>query len=204
MPIQFNPFRPVCDNLLIPLAYSLAEPYTELARKSILPLYYSVTKPCRSYDQAVKRSEALLKTVELAVQFFVYFLVYQKGCSLGMHYFGLAGGGAAFALIYGAGYWVDRQLNTCMNDICTGSWLYCKGITTLLTSFGKKREGMLAALVVGRYLTYQNPTYNSWDGKRLEAAKWLAKFVFQKPSIPDSSRDNLVNSTQDSPNGESI
>src|ERR1700733_15010077 len=120
MPIYFNPFGPVCNNLLIPLGKSLVQPYATLFTKTLLPLYQSVRKPSKSFEQAVERSEALIKTLELVVQFSAYFFLYQKGWQFGVEYLGLLGGAVTFSLIYGAGCWVDEKLKTTMNSICTG------------------------------------------------------------------------------------
>jgi hypothetical protein len=83
MEMRFNPFGPVCNNILIPLAQSLYKPYDTLFKQSIKPLYRSMMSPCRDYDQAVDRYTALIKTAELVVQFCVYLFCYQKGWQSG-------------------------------------------------------------------------------------------------------------------------
>jgi hypothetical protein len=175
---MINPFAPVYHNILLPLVTSQIQPYVTLFNKSIRPLYNSVTTRCQGYDQAVVRTTAFIKTVELVVQFSVYFFLYQKGWDLGTHYFGLAGGGVAFSLIYAAGCWVDDQLQTNMNDICTGTWLYYKGIR----NFGTNREAMLASIIIAGHLTHQeSPKASRWDTKRQSAAEWIARRFYDKP-----------------------
>jgi len=186
---MINPFAPVYNNILHPLAMSQIQPYATLYNNSIQPLYHSAMTRCQGYDQAVKRCTAFIKTVELAVQFAVYFFLYQKGWHLGTHYLGLPGGAAAFSLIYAAGCWVDDQLNTNMNDICTGTWLYYKGIR----NFGTNREAMLVSIVIAGHLTHQHqesPKASSWEAKRHSAAEWIAQCFFDKPgSSPKKSVD---------------
>ncbi len=183
---MINPFEPVYTNILVPLTTGLAQPYITLYNKSLRPLYHSVTRPCTLYGQAVERSHALIRTLELVVQFSVYFFLYQKGWHIGVHYLGLLGGAVAFSLIYGAGCWVDGQLKTNMNDICTGTWLYYKGIR----NFGTNREAMLASIIIARHLTHQHQeqsSINKWEANRQAAAEWLAQFFFTEPktSLPE-------------------
>ncbi|HEY5236708.1 MAG TPA: hypothetical protein VIJ14_11060, partial [Rhabdochlamydiaceae bacterium] len=184
---MINPFAPVYNNILLPLATSQIKPYITLYDKSIRPLYNSVMTPCQSYEQAVERYTAFIKTVELAVQFTVYFFLYQKGWHFGTHHLGLPGGAIAFSLIYAAGCWVDGQLKTNMNDICTGTWLYYKGIR----NFGTNREAVLASIIVAGHLTRQHKeqsTVNSWDANRRAAAEWIAQCFFDKPQSSPAHR----------------
>jgi hypothetical protein len=111
---------------------------------------------------------SLIKNLEFVVQFSVYFFLYQKGWSFGSHYLSLAGGAITFSLIYGAGCWVDDKLKTNMNGICTGIWLYYKGMRSLRTN----REEVLASIIV-------NPsTLNECEPKCMQAAQrgWLSSF----------------------------
>jgi hypothetical protein len=202
---MINPFRPVYTNILLPLGTSLAEPYVTLYNKSIKPLYNSVTRTCQTYDEAVVRYTAFIKTLELVVQFSVYFFLYQKGWHIGVHYFGLLGGAVAFSLIYAAGCWVDGQLKTNMNDICTGTWLYYKGAR----NFSANREAMLASIIIAQHLTHQQKeesSVNSWETKRRAAAEWLAQRSFTEPKPlperPDVRGAEAVDSAHDLPDGE--
>jgi hypothetical protein len=210
MPITFNPFGPVYHNLFVPLATSLAQPYVTLLDTSLRPLYQSVTKPCKNHDQALERSVALIKTAELIVQFSIYFFLYQKGWHFGMHYLGIVGAAGVFSLIYGAGCWVDTQLKTNMNSICTATWLYYKGLRTVASN----REGLLASIIIGGYLNQQHEKSSEttgWAAKREKAAEWIAPFFFQKPEplpqnaeIPaTSSSQGVVDSSKDSTDGKS-
>ncbi len=177
---MINPFQPVYKNILLPLATSQIEPYVTLYNNSILPLYNSAMKPCQNYQQAVARYKAFIQTVELAVQFSVYFFLYQKGWHYGTHHLGLPGGAIAFSLIYAAGCWVDGQLKTNMNDICTGTWLYYKGVS----NFGSNREAMLISIIFARHLTHQqkeDSQSSGWDAKRQYGAEWIAQCFFEKP-----------------------
>jgi|GEM_PF-1705093 len=203
---MINPFEPVYKNILIPLVTSQIQPYVTLYKQSLLPLYNLVTKRCENHSQAVKRYEGCIRTLELIVQFSLYFFLDQNGWHYGTHYFGLVGGAAAFSLIYGAGHFVDRQLQTNMNDICTGTWLYYKGICNLSTN----REAMLVSIIIAGHLTHQQKEQpqTSWEKKRTAAADWLAKRLFTPPKLlPEPSTNTLknepVNSTQDATNGES-
>ena len=187
MPIDFNPFGPVWNNLVFPLGSSLVQPYVALIKTSILPLYRSARKPCKTYEEEVERFNALIKTVELVVQFSVYFFLYQKGWHYGVYYLGLIGGAVVFSLIYGAGCWVDEKLKTNMNTICTGSWLYYEGIKNLRTS----REWMLVSIIVAGYLTRQHENSKattSWDAKRTHAAEWCASWFFDKSKPPEKPK----------------
>jgi hypothetical protein len=205
MSIRFNPFGPVCNNILIPLAQSLYKPYDTLFQQSIKPLYRFVMNPSQDYYDAVERYTILIKTAELVVQFCVYLFCYQKGWEIGTHYLGLAGGALAFSLIYAAGCWVDTQLKTNTHDICTGTWLYLKGLRNL----GVNREAMLASMIVAGHLTKKHgdphaPT--GWEKQRTKAAEWIAGCIFKKePLLPlgneDGSRD-LIDRPQDSSNGQ--
>jgi hypothetical protein len=192
---MINPFQPVITNILRPLATSQMEPYVTLYNKSIRPLYESVMKPCKDYAEAVVRYKAFIKTVELAAQFTVYFFLYQKGWRYGTHHLGLPGGAAAFSLIYAAGCWVDGQLKTNMNDICTGTWLYYKGVR----NFGSNREAMLLSIIIAGHLTHkhqEDSQASGWDAKRQSAAEWIAQCFFKKPEplqpnfLPDTAADS--------------
>ena len=194
---MINPFA-VYHNILLPLVTSQIQPYVTLFDKSIRPLYNSVTTRCQGYDPAVVRCTAFIKTVELTLQFSVYFFFYQKGWDLGTHYLGLLGGAVAFSLIYAAGCWVDDQLKTNMNDICTGTWLYYKGIR----NFGTNREAMLASIIIARHLTHQHqePSKASrWEAKRQSAAEWIAHRFYDKPeSSLQKSVNTAINKAVDS------
>lgn len=205
MPI--NPFGPVWNNLLIPLGQSLVQPYAALLNTSLSPLYQAIRKPCKNYDQAVERFEALIKTVELVIQFSAYFFLYQKGCHLGVHYLGLIGGAVTFSLIYGAGCWLDQKLKTQMNSICTGTWLYYKGISSLQSN----REWMLLAIIIGGHLTRQHEQMTektAWDQRRTTMAKSLANFFYGKLKPVEQPAGNPpahqnVDSLQDPLDGKS-
>ncbi len=190
---MINPFAPVYHNILLPLVTSQIQPYVTLFDNSIRPLYNSVTTRCQGYDQAVVRNTAFIKTVELVVQFSVYFFLYQKGWDLGTHYLGLLGGAVAFSVIYAAGCWVDDQLKTNMNDICTGTWLYYKGNR----NFGTNREAMLASIIIAGHLTHQHqesPKASRWEAKRQSAAEWIARRFYDKPE--SSLQKSVRNVTQ--------
>ncbi|HEX2579177.1 MAG TPA: hypothetical protein VHK67_02090 [Rhabdochlamydiaceae bacterium] len=176
---MINPFEPVYKNILFPLLTSQIQPYVTLYKQSLQPIYQMVTQPCKSKNQAVERYVACIKTLELIAQFSIYFFLYQKGFHLGTHYFGLVGGAAAFSLIYSAGHFVDKQLHTNMIDICTGTWLYYKGITTLTTN----REALLGSIIIAGHLTQkeEKPHANSWEKKRKATATWLADSFFTPP-----------------------
>jgi len=203
---MINPFAPVYYHILLPLVKSQIQPYVTLFDKSIRPLYNSVTTRSQGYYQAVERNTAFIKTIELIVQFSVYFFLYQKGWDLGTHYFGLAGGAVAFSLIYAAGCWVDDQLQTNMNDICTGTWLYYKGIR----NFGTNREAMLASIIIAGHLTHQHqesPKASRWETKRQSAAEWIARLFYDKPESSlqksvNTAAKKAVDGTHDFPNGE--
>lgn len=205
---MINPFEPVYNNILLPLAKSQIQPYVTLYNNSIRPLYHSVMRPCQTYEQAVERYTAFIKTLELTAQFSVYFFLYQKGWHFGEHYLGLFGGAVAFSLIYTAGCWVDGQLKTNMNDICTGTWLYYKGIRSL----GRNKEWMLASIIVAGHLTHQHKEQspiNSWEANRHAAAKWLAEWFFTKPEPkplperPDGRGGEAINGAHDPADGKS-
>jgi hypothetical protein len=201
---MINPFNPVYQNILLPLVTSQIEPYVTLYNKSIRPLYHPITRSCQNYEQAVERWTAFIKTLELAVQFSVYFFLYQKGWSFGTYHLGPPGGAIAFSLIYAAGCWVDGQFKTNMNDICTGTWLYYRGIK----NFGTNREAMLISIIIARQLTHQHQdsyTSSSWEIKRHSAATWIATCFYDKPqSLPnrfDRHRDDAIDGNQDLTNG---
>lgn len=210
---MINPFEPVYKNILVPLITSQIQPYVTLYKQSLQPLYNLVTTRCENHSQAVKRYEGCIRTLELIVQFSFYFFLYQNGWHYGIHYFGLVGGAAAFSLIYGAGDFVDRQLQTNMNNICTGTWLYYQGISNLSTN----REAMLVSIIIAGHLTHQqnetSPT--GWEKKRTAVAEgiatrieWLTARLFSKPkpsSEPPTNtlKDDTVNRTQNPPDGES-
>ena len=205
MEMRFNPFGPVCNNILVPLAQSLYKPYDTLFKQSIQPLYRSMMSPSQDYCDAVERYTILIKTAELVVQFCVYLFCYQKGWEIGTHYLGLAGGALAFSLIYAAGCWVDTQLKTNTHDICTGTWLYLKGLRNL----GVNREAMLASMIVAGHLTKKHgdphaPTV--WENKRTKAAEWVAGCIFKKepllPLVNEACDRDLVDRSQDLPNGQ--
>jgi hypothetical protein len=200
---MINPFEPVYKNILLPLATSQLEPYVTLYNKSIRPLYQSVMRPCKNYDQAVERYTAFIKTLELAVQFSVYFFLYQKGWNFGTHHLGLPGGAIAFSLIYAAGCWVDVQLKTNMNDICTGTWLYYKGIR----NFGINREAMLVSIIIAGHLTHKHqdsPRASIWEAKRHSAAEWIAQCFFNKPLSNNGRRAETFNGAHNSSDGERV
>jgi hypothetical protein len=199
---MINPFEPVYKHILLPLVKSQTQPYVTLYNQSIRPLYHSVTRSCQGYEQAVKRNTAFIQTLELIAQFSVYLFLYQNGWHFGNHYLGLVGGAICFSLIYGAGCWVDQQLNTNMNDICTGTWLYYKG----LRNFGTNREAMLASIIIAGHLTHQHKeSTSSWDAKRQYAAERLAQWFYTKPEPkpllerPDSRGEEAIDRAQDSP-----
>jgi hypothetical protein len=206
MPIEFNLFKPAYDNILVPLANSLVLPYTDLMKDTIKPLYHSFTARGQSYQDGVQKFNSMLKTIELIAQVSVFFFIYQKGWDLGMRYFGLALGpiasGFLCAAVYGAGCTLDNYLNTRITNICTGTWLYYKGGTTLLRSLGTYREGLLAALLLNVCLGFKHQkassqTENSWDINRRKAAEWLASsFGYQKP--PSTSQSPGGNKSIDS------
>jgi len=198
MPIDFNPFGPVCYNLLIPLGKSLVQPYVALFNTSIHPLYKSVRQPCKNYEQSVERFNALIKTIELIAQFSLYFFLYQKGWLYGVYYLGMIGGAVTFSLLYGAGCWVDNKLKTNMNNICTGTWLYYEGIKNIRIS----REWMLVSVIVGGFLTKEHEkskTATSWDARRTRVAEWCASWFFDKAKPAEKPKSTEKTPTSSAP-----
>lgn len=206
MPIEFNLFKPAYNNLLVPLAHSLVQPYTQLVNDSAIPLYRSVTGRGQSYQEGVEKFNSMIKTIELVGQIALFFFVYQKGWNFGVHYLGLLGGAGACAAIYGIGWNIDQILNTRINDIFTGTWLYYKGLTTLVID--RNLEGPLAALLVGGFLGLRHQESsqkeNSWDANRLKAAERLASFFGYASTPQNNSSSNLVDRPQDLPDGKRV
>jgi hypothetical protein len=198
---MINPFEPVYKNIFVPLVTSQIQPYITLYRQSLQPIYLIVTEPCKNHDQAVQRYTACIKTLELIAQFMIYFFLYHNGWHLGTHYMGLVGGAAAFSLIYGTGHFVDKKLHMNMNDFCTGTWLYYKGITNLTTN----REALLGSIIVAGHLTHKAEFFCSTKWEKA-AAEWLADRFFTKPK-PSHDLSQLegqtVNRAQDPSNGKS-
>jgi hypothetical protein len=205
MPIAFNPFEPAYQNVLLPLANSLAVPYTNLVKYSIIPTYSLIVTKARSYEEGVEKFNSIIKTALLIVQIAVFFFLYQKAWSFGMQYFGLAlgplVGGAVCTIVYGVGYHaLDQHLNNRITTICTISWLHYRGSISLIESLGTNREGALAALLISGFLGLKHQhidqTKPDHHVKPFRAAQWLAQCFFDKPLSQRFDSDQTIDGTQ--------
>jgi hypothetical protein len=196
MPIAFNPFEPAYQNVLLPLMSSLAVPYTNLVKYSILPTYSLLVRKARNYEEGVEKFNSIIKTAGLVVQVAVFFFLYQKAWNFGVQYFGLAlgplVGGTLCSIVYGAGYYMlDQRLNNRITTISTISWLHYRGSISLIESLGTNREGALAALLISGFLglKHQQTCETNHPVKPFKAAEWLAQCFYDKPK-PSPERFN--------------
>ena len=211
MPIAFNPFEPAYQNVLLPLVNSLAVPYKNLVRYSIIPTYSLIVTPARSYKEGVEKINSIIKTALLIVQIAVFFFLYQKAWNFGVQYFGIAlgplVGGTLCTIVYGVGYHaLDQHLNNRITTICTIIWLHYRGSISLIESLGTNREGALAALLISSFLgKHQHMAQTKFDHhvKPFRAAEWLAQWFFEK-SEPRFDSRQTINNTQNFPDGKRV